>query len=300
VSLKTSRSGSKLPLVIFTLTSARSGTLYLRSLFQKNVRDCLCRHEPFFDWGNPTMFGPAIYDAYAGRLDLLRARLVKKRDYILRRGASAYLESSHAFLKSAYLVAPEIFPDMRLIHLIRNPLMVAQSEAVREQRRAHAPFHYYRGDDGRRHFCWSLTMKEEIYRHFDVSRLSLFQKYLLQWIEIENRAMAFLERHGWHDRCFVVDSPRGLNDAATVKNMFDFFGLSPCREEIVLAGRRNASLGHATVIRPDDEREFDEVASALPDRYLEIFQREPYAGLSWSGPLRRTRREPQRALENAT
>src|SRR5512146_1283505 len=91
--------------VIFTLASARSGTLYLRSLFRRNTRDCDCRHETFFDWGNPTMLGPSIYDAYAGRLDQLRARLAQKREYIERLPGRVYLESSHAFLKSAYLVA---------------------------------------------------------------------------------------------------------------------------------------------------------------------------------------------------
>src|SRR5581483_9177855 len=69
-------------LVIFTLASARSGTLYLRNLFQNNLKDCVCRHEPFFDWGNPTLFGPAIYDAYAGRWDRIRERLANKRAYI--------------------------------------------------------------------------------------------------------------------------------------------------------------------------------------------------------------------------
>src|SRR3954449_13191935 len=98
--------------VIFTLTSARSGTLFLRNLFKNNVRDCNTRHEPFFDLGNPTMLGPAIYDAHAARLDNLRARLAQKRDYVDRLPGNAYLESSHAFLKSAYLVALEFFPRL--------------------------------------------------------------------------------------------------------------------------------------------------------------------------------------------
>src|SRR5215469_18281751 len=108
--------------ILFTLASARSGTLYLRDLFRSNAVDCAARHEPFFDWGNPTLFGPAIYDAFAGRLDPIRARLAKKRDYIERLHKTVYLESSHAFLKSTYVAALEFFPELRLIHLIRNPL----------------------------------------------------------------------------------------------------------------------------------------------------------------------------------
>lgn len=294
-----SAKNSKPPLTIFTLTSGRSGTLYLRDLFRHNIRDCVCRHEPFFDWGNPTLFGPAIYDAFAGRIDRIRQRLARKRDYILRRGGSAYLESSHAFLKSAYVAALEFFPDMRLIHLIRNPLLVANSEAVREERRAHAPFHYYTGDDGRRHFCWALTTNEEIYRYFDRDRLSLFQRYLVQWIEIENRAMAFLQRHGLHGRCFTLECPRGLNDARTVKNMFDFMGLPTRRPEIVLAGGRNASLGYAAAVRPDNEREFAEILAQLPDHYLEIFHREPYTPFEWSARFRAGGKASQPVLENA-
>ena len=283
-----SANNSSLPLVIFTLTSARSGTLYLRNLFRNNVRDCLCRHEPFFDLGNPTLFGPAIYDAYAGRLDRIRARLARKRDYLARRRTRVYLESSHAFLKSAYLAALEFFPDLRLIHLIRDPLMVAKSEAVRERRRqlAHVPFHYYRGDDGRRHFYWSLTGNEEIYRAFDGTRLSLFQKYLVQWIEIENRAMGFLEQHRLHDRCFTLDSPRDLNQPLRIREMLDFFGLERRGPEIIPARRRNVSLGYKTVVRDEDMREAAAVLESLPDRYLEIFRHEPYTRFSWSSRLR--------------
>jgi hypothetical protein len=279
-----SAKSSDLPLVIFTLTSARSGTLYLRDLFRSNVQDCVCRHEPFFDWGNPTLFGPAIYDAFAGRLDRIRARLLRKREYIRRLRTGAYLESSHAFLKSAHLAALEFFPNLRLIHLIRDPMLVAKSEAVREERRlrARVPFHYYKGDDGRRHFCWALTANEEIYHNFDRERLSLFQKYVIQWIEIENRAIAFLERHCLGERCFTLGSPRDLNSAPKIREMFDFFNLQTRHAEIILGGRRNMSLGYATVIDPNDQREFEGVLARLPARYLDIFQREPYTRFDWN------------------
>lgn len=284
------------PRIIFTLTSARSGTLYLRSLFQKNVENCVCRHEPFFDWGNPTMFGPAIDDACLGRIDRIRDRLAKKARYISRLGAGAYLESSHAFLKSAYLAALEFFPDMRLIHLVRNPLLVAKSEAVRERRRRHAPFHYYTAGNGSRCFRWSLTTGEEIYRHFDVARLTLFQKYLIQWIEIENRAMSFLDQHRMRNRCFVLDSPADLNDEKIVMQMFDFLGLKTRRPEIILAGRRNTSLGYSTSVNRDDEEVFAQILAALPARYLEIFQREPYTRFRWNSILRLPEGVPPRVL----
>ncbi len=273
--------------VIFTLTSARSGTVYLRGLFQRNTPDCDCRHEPFFDWGNPTLLGPAIYDARAGRLDKLRARVARKARYIERLPGRAYLETSHAFLKSAYLVALEFFPELQLIHLIRDPLKVSKSEAYREawRRRVHAPFHYYRGDDGRRHFCWALTGNEEIFRPFDLSRLSLFQRYLIQWIEIENRAMRYLDEHQLHARCFTLHVPQDLNDPGAVRAMFGFLDLKPAHSQVMMGGRRNKSLGRTTEITAEDQREAAAVLERVPVRYLEIFRQQPYTGQAWTSRL---------------
>jgi hypothetical protein len=275
--------------VIFTLTSARSGTLFLKSLFRRNIKSCCTRHEPFFDWGNPTMLGPAIYAASVGRLDILRDLLARKRDYVNGLGADLYVESSHAFLKSAYLVALEFFPEMRLIHLIRDPLKVAKSEAYREtwRRRVHAPFHYYKGGDGRRHFYWSLTGNEEIFRTPERDRLSLFQWYLVQWIEIENRAMAFLSKNALQPRCFTLQCPGDLNNPDVVGLMFEFFGLTPSHSSLTLAGRKNKSLGRTTVVTSQDEYDASQVLSKLPSSYLDIFRHEPYAHQSWNSRFRR-------------
>jgi hypothetical protein len=280
--------------VIFTLSSARSGTLYLRSLFRHNVRDCVCRHEPFFDWGNPTLFGRAIYDAYAGRHDRIRALLAQKRRYIERLKSSVYLESSHAFLKSAYVAAMEFFPDMRLIHLVRDPLKVAKSEAYRQRwrQRVHAPFHFYRGDDGRRHFAWALTGNEAIFQSFDGMPLSLFQWCFIQWIEIENRAMRFLDQHGLHNRCLHLHSPADLNDAAKVQALFRALDLSLAGPVIRLRGRKNKSLGRTTVITPRDEAEAEAVLEQLSEAFLEIFKGEPYVNYAWSARLRRNQFSP--------
>jgi hypothetical protein len=274
--------------IFFTLASARSGTLFLKSVFQNNVPNCDCRHEPFFDWGNPTLFGPAIYDAYAGHVDRIRQRLLKKKRYIENLSGDRYLESSHAFLKSTYLAALDVFPELELIHLIRDPLRVARSEAFREhwRRRVHAPFHFYKGEDGRRHFCWALTGNEGIFRCFEKERLTLFQWYIIQWIEIENRAMSFLQDHGLHDRCFVLHSPRDLNDANKIRALFRHFDLPTNSDHVVLAGRKNQSIGYKSELLTEEEQQFDEVIRGLPAQYLEIFSREPYSNFGWSERLR--------------
>lgn len=273
---------------IFTLAEARSGTLYLRNLFRLNARDCACRHETFFDFGNPTMFGPAIYDAYAGRVEKIRARLEKKRRYIEKLPGSIYSESSHSFLKSAWVAALEFFPNLQLIHLVRNPLKVAASEAYREmwRRRVRAPFHFYKGDDGKRHFAWALTGNEEIFQNFAGKNLTLFQWYLVQWIEIENRAMNFLEKNQLHDRCFTLDSPRDLNDTTKIRQMFDFLGIETRQPQIIFGGRKNKSIGYLPASAAN-ENDLQFVLEHLPERYLRIFQNRPYCDFSWSAPLRR-------------
>ncbi len=274
-------------LALFTLSSARSGTLYLRYLFQNNIRNCVCRHEPFFDWGNPTFFGRAIYDAHAGRLDRLRQLMAAKRSYVERLPGRVYLESSHAFLKSAYRVALEFFPNLGLIHLIRDPLKVARSQAWREgwRRRLHAPFHFYRGDDGDRHFAWALTRNEEIFRAFEGERLTLFQLYLLEWIEIENRAVRFLLEHDLQNRCFTLQTPRELNEPVRIAQLFDFFGLERKGLELVQGGRKNRSLGYSNQGAAVEEAQCAEVLARVPSQYLDIFSHPPYVGQKWSQRL---------------
>lgn len=268
---------------IFTLTSARSGTLYLRNLFKHNVANCASRHEPFFDWGNPTMFGPAIYDASAGRIDKIRSLLAKKERYIRKLNVGVYIESSHAFLKSAYVAAMEFFPDMKLVHLIRDPRKVAKSEAYREmwRRRVRAPFHYYRAENGKRYFRWSLTGEEPIYQTPGLPALNLFQRYLLQWIEVENRAIAFLDEHRLHERCFVLHTPGDLNREEKIRELFEFLRLPMRQEALVMAGRKNKNLCRTTQISAADEADVRAVLEALPPKSLEIFARAPYVDCKW-------------------
>lgn len=276
--------------VIFTLTTARTGTLYLRNLFRRNVRNCVCRHEPFFDWGNPTLFGRAIYDAYAGRLGRIRHLLERKRQYIERLPGSAYVETSHAFLKSAYLAALEVFPDLHLIHLIRDPLRVARSAAYREtwRRRVHAPFHFYLGEDGRRHFVWALTSNEEIFQTFPAGQLSLFQWYVLEWIELENRAMRFISDHGLKERCVTLHSPADLNDEQKLTELFARLGLERSQARIDFGGRKNRSLGYSSEVTEAEEKACAEILARLPGQYLEVFTRPPYTRYGWSQRLRRS------------
>ncbi|BBL70264.1 sulfotransferase [Methylogaea oryzae] len=271
------------PIPIFALASGRSGTLHLARLMALNTVDCACRHEPYFDRGNPTLFGPPIDWAAAGDVARIRALLTDKRAAIARYGTGHYLETSHAFLKSAYTAAAEVFPNLRLIHLIRDPLKVAQSEANREAlvRRLRLPGRHYRGGDGQTYFRWALTGKEAIFGAFRDEALTPLQWYLLQWLEIENRAMAFLAEHGLASRCFTLRVPEDLNDAEQIERLLAFHGLTRRPGPLRRPRRRNLNPFQPTRIGAEQERQARAVLARLPDGYLALLRQAPYSRCAW-------------------
>jgi len=276
-------------IVIFTLANGRSGTRFLSGLMRHNVRNCVSKHEPYTAWSNPTMFGRPIDDYLGGNTSAIRRLVQQKHRGILRYNTPVYIETNHAFLKSFADAAIEFFPDMKLIHLIRNPLKTARSETNRELQlhKWHVPFRWYTGGDGRRYFRWSLTHKEPIYQSFDLVELTLFQKYVIQWIEIENRAMQFLDRHHKHDDCFTLHSPGDINDPQRITQMFGFFGLQQAQEQIEITGHQNRTPGAKTIITEEERRQFRQVIEQLPAESLAVFDDEPYIGYDWIDLLRR-------------
>jgi hypothetical protein len=232
------------------------------------------------------MFGRPIYDYMVGERAQTRRLLERKRRIVARCEAAAYVETSHAFLKSWHDLVGEFFPESKFVHLIRDPLKVAKSEADREQliTKLPIPFCRYRGGDSRKHFLWSLTGLEPIFRHFDLARLTRFQWYVIQWIEIENRAMRFLSEPGQQAKCATLHSPVELNDAERIAALFDFLGLKRRPSQLVIGGRRNTNW-RPTVITESDQQQFAEIVRTIPPGYLQIFRGEPYASLPWAKSL---------------
>lgn len=274
---------------VFTLTSGRSGTRYLSELLRANLRDVVVEHEPYLRRGNPTMFGLPIYDRWAGNLDAVRNRVKHKRATIARYRACCYIETSHAFLKSWWDVAPEFFARMKLLHLIRHPLDVARSEANREAfiHRWHLPLRNYRGRDGQLYFFWALTGREPIFHCHGVPRVTRFQHYLLQWIEIENRAMAFLDRFDMHASCMTLHTPHDLMDAEAIDRLPDFLGLARKRKTAIPSRFQNRTPGSLTLIGDEERRQCRRIIESLPPHHLEIFARPPYVKYEWSALVRK-------------
>lgn len=234
--------------------------------------DCVARHETY--GLNPSLFGRPIFDRAHGDRQRTRALLARKARLVRGYSAAHYLETSHAFLKSWSDLAGEFFPGLKLIHLIRDPLKVAKSEAYREQlfQRLHLPFCHYRGPDGRRYFYWSLTGHEPTFTAV-TTPLTRFQWYLLQWIEIEHRALACLQAVG-SQHCFTLRSPRDLVDPQQLERLLEFLEMRR-RSPLVLAGRQNRNW-RPTLITDEDRRQCAAVVALLPPHTLQIFAREPY------------------------
>lgn len=265
----------------------------LYELLKRNAPQCTVVHETHeLNWRNPPMFGRVIYDHTTGRLDAVRAALRRKRRAIDAYPTHTYIEASHAFLKSYWDLAPEFFPQTKVFHLIRHPLEVACSEANRELwmvKRRKFPvryrYRYYRGSDGRRYKRFALTELEPIYKSFDLSRLTLFQRYLVQWIELENRAMAYLDRFDMHARCFTLHTPQDLDNPQVAASALDFAGVDPAGE-VLLPGQQNPTPpGYETIVGDDELHQCRDIVAALPATYLEIFHSEPYAGQAWAALL---------------
>lgn len=219
----------------------------------------------------------------------MRRLLEQKRRYVSGLRCSTYLETSHAFLKSYYELAPEYFDDIRLFYLLRDPFKTALSEANRERflHRVRFPWRNYKGADGRSYFRWSLTGREPIYASFQDRPLTLFQRYLIQWIEIQNRAVGFLDRFRMHEACVCLDSPRQLNDSQSLQTAFARLGLALRGPRVELVGGHNRTPGSPTLVTGREWDEGAEVLERLPSKYLEIFRRPLFARFDWTERLLR-------------
>jgi hypothetical protein len=269
-------------LTLFALASGRSGTGFLADFFAKNVQQCYSTHEPYLVPGNPVLFGKPIDWNTRHDDNALLPVLERKYRFIANRKAPVYFESSHAFLKVFNRHAGTLLHNAGFIHLVRHPLKVAKSEMLREQliRKVHLPFANYTSDTGERYFRWALTGKEEIFQHYVGRILTPLQFYLLQWIEIEYRAMELIKQNRWEDRVFFIDVDAQLKDEVVLRQMLEFFGVRyKARFNMDLYRNKTPFVG-PTVITAQNELEIQAVMQDLPDTYKTMLKDEPYSKCS--------------------
>jgi len=271
---------------IFVMASGRSGTKYLSELFQHNVGRCVAKHEPYL-----SMFGKPIYWYQQGDIERIRQRFSLKKKLIKHYRAQVYIETNHAFLKSFSDVALEAFPDAKLIHLIRNPLEVAKSQYHRPVWIGEPDslwfrlFHTYVGEDNKRYLDWTLTGNEQIFKDISLN-LTRYQQLLVQWIELENRAMHLLETYHKHCDYFALETPKDLNNEEKMLEMFSFFGITLKHHDIVFQGKKNIAK-IPTRVTTWDKHQLHELIDHTPARYLEIFHQNPYNSVAWGELLQK-------------
>jgi len=272
---------------IFVLASGRTGTKYLAELFENNIKKCVAKHEPKID-----MFGKPIYWNFEGDFKKIRKRFKLKRWIINRYNADVFIETNHAFLKSFSDIAIEYFPDMKLVHPIRNVLEVAKSQYNRTKRvwigepdknLKIDSYHIYTGGDGKKYCRWTLTGKEKIFQEININ-LSKYQKFLVQWIEIENRAMNFLKKYNKEKDCFTINMPNDLNNEKKINEMFNFFGLKTKKSNTDFKGNRNPGK-KPTVVTPEEIKQLKELIENIPEKYITIFNKKPYKQFEWAKML---------------
>lgn len=270
------------PKVFFTATTGRTGTTTLVDAFSRNLNDCVAEHEPVSKPTGPLEravcrwrlgktgsiekrgFGQAIqwYD----RNDVRLKYLVRMRARRIRRfGCQVYLESSHAFLSSQCDEMVTAFPDMGLIHLLRDPLEVAVSFRNRSVIRV-------LNDDflspvGKWH---PLPDQSRNCLPLPKTATTTLQYYLWIWIDAELRCLRFLERNP-QVRCFHLDTYE-LNSPQKLAELFDNFGLEPVNKTIQTAGVQNRNSEKTSI----SDQDIIEVKTLLQAIDPQIIQKLPY------------------------
>ncbi|MBF0187275.1 MAG: hypothetical protein HQL50_05050 [Magnetococcales bacterium] len=185
----------------------------------------------------------ALLDRLAQRRHRRVQRLLKSHD------ADYYIELSKFFIRSYCDATHRIVPDMGALLLYRNPLKNARSFVNRKKNFSL---------DGVMPFFKKACFP------IDIDRLSKYQLYLWQWVEIDLRYQRFVEenRIERHSRFRTED----LNDIAQVSDLFDQLGIERTGEITPLQPRNtNLSQGRkATAVLPEDHDAFLQFLEMIP------------------------------------
>lgn len=245
---------------IFTAGTGRAGTTTIVDFFRENIRDCVALHEPpvrpqtrlaklrqFLAKGyiltlEDKGFGKALlWNDFDDR------RLLKIVDRNLKRIQSEectiYFEANHAFIKTFCDHYIRFIPEMKVIHLYRDPFEVAKSltNRVTYMKKNFVAYNFL--PDFRKN-CVQI----------DANNLSQFQLYFWNWLEVELRVVRFLEQNR-KIRVFHLQT-HDLNNPEKMQQLVDEFDLPLKGGDINIPPAKNANP-LKTVI---DEKDREEAA----------------------------------------
>lgn len=260
---------------IFLLGNQRTGTKYLSLLFAKNIVGCVAKHEP-----GPDMFGKAIMWKHQGDLAKIEDLFLKKKGKIESLvDAKVYFESNHSFLKSFDDVAMKHYPNMKLIRTARNPILAAKSALNRRNFSKVIPpqFNNFIADDGETYWRWDMFKLSELYPSLPFEKLSPFQYYIVEHLEVERLTDVFLNKYNKHDDCFLLKHSL-LSDSAKLSEMVEFLGLETKYQEIKIPRRKN--INHIkTKISDEELNEWYELLDILPDELKNVLNKSIYSDI---------------------
>jgi len=255
---------SRLRKYVMVITTGRSGSSFFADLVNRNALNASSEHEP-----NLVDVDVSTQWYYDGEDDKI-AELVDRKIARLRRGEvlssmpvigpyyksfarsrlkrliprvpmrEIYIEVDNAFLKCYGNHLIDAIPDLKLIHLTRNPLLQAKSAQNRK----------YHPNPNSPYFLWpawernTFRLSEEV-----TAGLSDFQLALWYWFEMELRFADLMEHRGIRPLMEVcIDD---LNDAETVARVFADLGV----QHRALDLKANRNLGPRQSLISDRERE---------------------------------------------
>jgi len=163
--------------------------------------------------------------------------------------ATTYLEVSKFFIRSYCDEVFRLKPDMGVMLLRRDPLQNARSYINRDKDfTLDGVMPYFKKA------CFPINMQ----------KLSKFQLYLWQWVEIELRYQRFIETHGIR-RHYELKT-EDLNNPAAIEEFFRFFDIElKGRIEVIAPRNTNLSQGRAyTTVTAQDSRAFMEFLEMIP------------------------------------
>lgn len=181
-------------------------------------------------------------------------KIAKKRlRRIKKLNEENYIELSKFFIRSYCDAIYKLRADIGLIKLYRNPLENARSFVNRNK-----DFSLDGVVPAFKKACFKV----------DINKLTKFQLYLWQWVEIELRFQEFIKRHDISK--YFEFKTEDLNCPEKIEELFIFFGLE-YKKPVIRLQRKNTNISQGkkpTVVSQNDWDEFNRFIEMIPKDIL--------------------------------
>jgi hypothetical protein len=230
---------------IFTLTTGRSGTAYLASLFRQNFPGCFAVHQRLSptEWGAhpPDISVRMQFNTFGGNSPKVRNFFKDKAhlrhmEWSEEGAVDFYVETNHTLALSGLIENLRFFNDPKIVILERDPVEVVRSMYGRADLSLHVtiPWVWYLD------FSWAKNLVKEM------PQVGPASPYVWYVSEVMARARAYESTYGKEVEFVRADLKR-ITKRDGARSLFESLGLTP-PEEITIPGKINHTVG--SVILP--------------------------------------------------